>query len=243
MKPTGGEEARLAMSASLNDPVFGGRIPVVDQPLDYAIDLGGQTTPTYHVTVFEYPRLEKADAKLVYPTYTGLEPRIVQDVRTVSVVEGTELTLTCYLNKTVQSATLTEDKHEPILLSVAPGDKPAYLTTIHCDHTRRLKLELVDDAGRKNAKIAQFTINVLPNQPVTLKPVFPARDLEVSALEEIDVKATAWDDFGVKRFGISYALSGQEPVDEVLGENAAARQKHDLAHIIRLEDLKAQDII
>ena len=161
------------MSASLNDPVFGGRIPVVDQPLDYAVELGGQTTPTYHVTVFEYPRLEKADAKLVYPSYTGLEPRVVQDVRTLSVVEGTELTLTCYLNKSVKSATLLEDKQPPIVLAAAPGEKPAYQTTIRCDETRRLKLELVDDAGRKNVKPAQFTINVLPNQPVALKPVFP----------------------------------------------------------------------
>ena len=36
MRPVSGEESRLAMSASLNDPVFGGRIPVVDEPLDYA---------------------------------------------------------------------------------------------------------------------------------------------------------------------------------------------------------------
>jgi hypothetical protein len=240
MKPEAAEESRRAMSSSLNDPVFGGRIPIVDQPLDYAIDLGGQKTPTYHVTVFEYPRLEKADAHLVYPSYTGLEPRVVQDVRTLSVVEGTELTLTCYLNKPVKSATLTEDKQRPFVLTPLSGEKPAYQVAIHCDKTRRLKLELVDEAGRKNVKTAQFTINVLPNQPVALKPIFPARDLEASALEEIDVKATAWDDFGVKRFGLSYALSGKEPVDVVLGENAAARQKHDLAHVIRLEELKAQ---
>jgi hypothetical protein len=239
-KPVGGEESRLAMSASLNDPVFGGRIPIVDQPLEYTVELGGHTTPTYHVIVFEYPRLEKADARLVFPSYTGLEERVVQDVRTVSVVEGTELTLTCYLNKHVKSAMLAEDKREPIVLSIVPGDKPAYQTTIHCDQTRRLKLELLDDAGRKNVKPAQFTINVLPNQPVVLKPVFPARDLEVSALEEVDVKATAWDDFGLKRYGLSYSLSGQPPIDVVLGENAAPRQKHDLSHVIRLEELNAQ---
>src|SRR5947209_11756398 len=52
------------------------------------------TTLFRSVTVFEYPRLEKADARLVFPAYTGLEERIVQDFRTVSVVEGTELTLT-----------------------------------------------------------------------------------------------------------------------------------------------------
>ena len=236
----GGEETRLPMSASLKDPVFGARIPVVDAPLDYHVELGGQTTPIFHVKVFEYPRLEKADAKLVYPSYTGMEPRVVQDVRTVSVVEGTELTLTCYLNKPVQTATLTEDKLPPIALSPVVGERPAYQMTLKCDKTHRLKLELVDDAGRKNVKPAQFTINVLPNQPVALKPTFPARDLEVSALEELDVKATVWDDFGIKRFGLAYSLSGQPPVDIVLGENAAARQKHDVSHVIRLEELKAQ---
>src|SRR5262249_28736922 len=132
------------------------------------------------------------------------------------------------------------DKKTPIVLSASSGDKVAYETTIHCDQTRRLKLELIDDAGRKNVKPASITINVLPNQPVAVKPVFPARDMEVSALEELEVKATAWDDLGVKRFGVSYGLSAQPPVEVVLGENAAARQKHELAHTIRLEELKAE---
>ena len=96
-----GEESRLPMSPSLDDPVFGGRIPLVDAPLDYRVELGGQTSSTYHVTVFEYPRLEKADARLVFPAYTKLPEKLVQDVRTVSVVEGTDLTLMCYLNKAI----------------------------------------------------------------------------------------------------------------------------------------------
>src|SRR5690606_38145256 len=105
--------------------------------------------------------------------------------------------------------------------------------------TRQLKLELVDDAGRKNQGLTTFKINVVPNRPVTLKPTFPARDLEASPLEELDVMATAWDDYGVKRYGVSYALAGQEAVEVVLGEEAAARQKHELRQQIRLEDLKA----
>ncbi len=240
MKPADGVESRLAMSASLNDPVFGGRIPLIEQPVDYHVELGDKTSKVYHVTVFEYPRLEKADARLVYPSYTGLEPRTINDVRTLSVVEGTELTLLCHLNKPVTEAILTEDKHEPIVLSPLPGDKPTYQAAIPCDQTRRLKLELVDAAGRKNNKVVTFVINVLPNKPVVLKPVFPARDIEVSALEEIEVKGTAFDDFGIKRLGLSYALSGHDPVEVVLAENAAGKQKHDLAHTISLEALQAQ---
>jgi hypothetical protein len=135
---------------------------------------------------------------------------------------------------------LVEEKREPIVLTAAEGEKPAYQMVLQCTETRRLKLELVDSTGRKNAKPATFVINVLPNKPVVLKPIFPAKDIEASALEEIEVKGTAFDDYGVKRYGIAYSLSGQEPVEVVLGQDAAGKQKHELAHTISLESLKAE---
>lgn len=241
LRTAAGDETQVPMSRSLEDPVFGGRVPAVTEPLDYQVETGGQTTASFHVTVFEYPRLERADARLVYPGYTGMQERLVQDVRTVSVVEGTTLTLTCFLNKKVASAILAEAKQPPLVLTPAVSQEahPAYAVTFVCEKTRRLKLELVDDAGRKNIQQSDFVIQVVPNLPPTLKPVFPSRDLEVSALEEMDVKATAWDDFGVKRMGLTFAIAGQTPVDVVLGENAAAKQRHELAHSIRFEELKA----
>ena len=237
----GGEETRVAMSRSLNDPLFGKSISGVTEPMVYHVEIGGQTTPEYRVGVFEYPRLERADAKLAYPAYTGLAERLVQDVRTVTVVEGTELTLICFLNKPVAKATLAEEGHPPIELgAAAASDKPAWQAKIVCDRTRRVKLHLVDEAGRKNVQPPSFTINVTPNRPVALKPVFPARDLEASPLEEIDARATAWDDFGVARYGVVYALAGEEPVEVVLGEKAAARERHELTHTMKLEDLEAE---
>jgi len=230
----------LKMSKSLDDPVFGGRIPVVDGPLDYRVELTGHTSDTYHVTVFEYPKLIRADAKLVYPAYTGLEERLVQDVRTVSAVEGTELTLLCHLNKAVVSATLTEEGVEPIALAATDDDALTWQTKLTCQKSRRLRLRLVDDKGRQNKNPVEFAINVLPNKPPDLKLVFPAHDVEVSPLEETEVKATAWDDFGLKRFGLTYELAGGEPTDVVLGENAAAKERREMMHVIRFEDLKAE---
>lgn len=230
---------RVAMSRSLNDPVFGGRVPVVDAPLDYHVTAGDQTSPTYHVDVFEYPRLERADAKLLYPKYTGMEERLVQDVRTVSVVEGTELTLIANLNKPVATAKLLEEGAAPIVLEPVAGEKPVWSVKIACDRTRKLTFELVDDRGRKNVKPSSLTINVVPNLPVALKPVFPARDLEASPLEELDLKATAWDDYGVSKFGVTYELAGRDATEVLLGENAAAREKHELQQTLRLEELGA----
>ena len=240
LQPATGDTSDLAMSRSLDDPVFGGRIATVTEALDYHIEIGGQTTKTFHVTVFEYPRLERADARLVYPSYTSLEERLVQDVRTVSVVEGTQVTLICNLNKPVKSATLTAKGGEPIILAAAAGERPVYQVTLTAEKSQRLKLELIDDAGRKNVEQSEISINVVPNKPPTLKLVQPARDLEVSPLEELDLKATAWDDFGLKRMGLSFAIAGQPLVDVILGENAAAKQKHEIANAIKFEELKAE---
>lgn len=251
----GSEAIRLPMSASLDDPIFGGRVSAVTQPFEYHVELGGQVTPAYHVTVFEYPRLERADARLAYPSYTGLEERLIQDVRTVSVVEGTSVTLICQLNKPVKSARLVDSSPVAPQAAVGPNNKPApvpaelvlaqregslYEAKFTAEMTRRFKLELLDEAGRKNTEQALIVVQVVPNQPPTLKLVAPARDLEVSPLEELDVKATAWDDYGVKRMGVSFGLAGAPPTDVVLGENAAARQKHELANSIRFEDLNAE---
>jgi hypothetical protein len=235
-----GNVERSAMSASLDDPIFGARIPAVNEPLDYHVELDGKSSPTYHVSVFEYPRLERADARLSYPRYTGLEERVVQDFRTLSVVEGTEITILCHLNKRVASAQLTEKEEDPLVLAPADSETADYQTTFRPEHSRRLNLELVDDAGRANVVKSTLSIQVVANKPPTIKPEFPARDYEVSALEELDLKATVWDDFGVTRFGVSYAMAGEAPVDLVLAENAAARQKHELATRIDFEKLNAQ---
>ena len=234
-----GEPARLPMSKSLDDPVFGGRIPAVDAPLNYRVQLGDYTSASFHVGVFEYPKLVRADARLVYPEYTSLAERLIEDVRTVSAVEGTELTLICRLNKPVASATLTQKNGEPISLA-ATDDESVYQVKIPCDRSRRLQLQLVDAEGRRNKTPAEFVINVLPNKPPDLKLAFPGHDIEVSPLEEADVRATAWDDFGLERFGLSFSIAGREPTEVVLGEHAPAKERHELAHGIRLEELKAQ---
>jgi hypothetical protein len=239
-EPTAGDATRTSMSQSLDDPVFGGRIQAVQEPLDYRVALDGRISPTYRVSVFEYPRLERADAMLTYPKYTGLADRLVQDFRTLSVVEGTILTLVCRLNKRVATATLTEKGAEPIVLALVDGDHADYQTEFRCEKSRRLKVELVDEAGRANLTKSELSIQVVPNQPPSIKPVFPARDYEVSSLEEMDLKATVFDDFGLQRFGLSYALAGKADVDVVVGENAAAKQKHNLAYKIDFEELGAQ---
>ncbi|MFO0820611.1 MAG: hypothetical protein U1A77_21870 [Pirellulales bacterium] len=235
----------IAMTSSLQEPVFGARISRVEAPFEYRVEIEGASSPPYRVKVFERPKLERADAHLVYPAYTRLENRTLKDVRVVSAVEGTRVTLRCKLNKSVASATLmpaTGDAADasPIRLTAATGVGHWVEATLECSVSRRLQLELVDAEGRKSAKSEQFRIQVTKNQFAAIKPIFPARDLEVSALEELHLTASVVDDFGVQRFGLAYSLGEADPVEVVLGENLEAKKRSEQQHVVRLEELNAE---
>lgn len=235
-----GDERRLSLSKSLEDPVFGGRIPAILGPLEYHVEFDSTRSESYRVTVFEFPKLVRADAKLGYPTYTGLAEKTLEDVRVVSAAEGSELTLIFRLNKEVVSATLVEKDAAPVSLEQIAAGEPVYTTTFRVDRSRRLELNLLDDRNRRNPQPIEFTIHALPNNPPEVKVVFPARDLDVSPLEEADLKGTAWDDFGLTRVGMSIMAPGAEPQEITLATDAGAREKIEMNHLVSLEETQAE---
>src|SRR5262249_21741213 len=136
--------SRLPMTRSLDDPAFAGRVESVEADLGYRVEFAGRSSPSFKVRVFEYPELPRADAKLVYPAYTALAPKTVEDVRHVTAVEGTELTLSCRLNKNVSVARLVDAKGDAVALSPAGDGTPTYKTTLTLNEPRRFKVQLLD---------------------------------------------------------------------------------------------------
>jgi len=269
-EPAGGELAQKAMLKSLDDPVFGGRIPEVLGALRYHVEFADAASDTFQVTVFEYPRLVQADAVLEFPSYTALKKRRIQDTRRVAAVEGTQVSLICRLNVPVASARLVSQEGDSLPLEAGvdpegfdsitetePGpadasgraaaadpnssqkDGVTYIVQWKLDRSQRFKLELIDAQGRRNKQPPEFIVTMLPNKPPDLKLVAPARDLQVSPLEELDVQANVWDDYGVGRFGVQYALAGDEPREVVLAEGIGGRERQNVEHTVAFEELEA----
>lgn len=236
----GEEERRIPMSKSLDDPMFGGRIAAVDAPLGYRVEYAEQSSPTYRVGTFEYPQLIQADARLVFPSYTSLPEKFVQDVRRLSAVEGTELTLICRLNKSVTSAQLVDGDGETIELVASDEPSHTYEAQLTFDRSRRFTLALTDSDGRQNQSPPEFVIKVLPNSPPDLKLVLPTRDVQVSPIEELDLQASAWDDYGLARVGLSFAMPGSQSKEVVLGESLPAKSRLPMVHLLAFEELQAQ---
>ena len=232
--------AQRTMTRSLQDPMFAGRVESVDTDLSYHVQFADRSSDTYHVRVFEFPALERTDAKLVFPRYTALEPKTVEDIRHVTAVEGTELTLLCRLNKEVATARLVDEK-APQEIALAPDEEGnhVYSATFKLTDPRRFQVRLVDREGRSSKQVAEIVVNVTRNRPAVVKMTQPARDVRVSPLEELRLKAQLEDDFGLVRHGLSYGVGGEEPREIVLNAPAAATRKVQAEHLLDFESLRA----
>ncbi|QDU75761.1 hypothetical protein Pan97_28030 [Bremerella volcania] len=238
-----GSEHTLPMSRSLDDPLFGGRIPAVSQPLAYRVQFGNQATREFHVDVFEYPVMLQTDAKIVFPSYTNQEDKFVPDVRRVSAVEGSQLTLLCRVNKPLASAQFieqTEDGELAISLHPEANDALTYTTTFVVDRSRELTLHLTDNDQRTNQHPPKLQITMIANLPPDIKLAAPTKDIEVSPIEEVDLAASAWDDFGLKRVGINYSIPGKVDQDVPLGDSFPSKERVELAHLLAFESLQAE---
>ncbi len=228
------------MTRSLDDPTFAGRVESVNADLDYHVAYEGRTTATFHVRVFEYPELERTDAQLVFPQYTSLEPKTVEDIRHVTAVEGTKLTLVCRLNKEVATARLVDPKGETTALTQQAPGSPIYQAAFTLSESRRYKVQLVDREGRRNKQTTEISVNVTPNRPPVITMSQPAHDVRVSPVEELTLKAEMQDDFGLVKQGLSYTMAGKEPREIVLKEGKPAPRQARAEHLLDFESLKAK---
>ena len=233
------DNPRVPLAKNLADPEFGGSLTDVQSNLVYHVEYGGQRTRDYTVRVFEYPRLERMDAQITYPSYTGLPEKRIEDTRRVSAVEGSRLELACQLNKPVVSAKLVGKDKSIVTLAADPKRAAVALTNFLFAASQAYELQLIDAEGRTNKIPTQLIVAVLSNRPPDIKLLAPKGDQRVSALEELNFRAEVSDDFGVQAFGIAYTLAGKETKTLALGKTTAPLEKRRFNYLLPLEALGA----
>jgi hypothetical protein len=231
-----GKTKRLALERHLTDPVFGASLLEVDEDGLYRVEYGPKKTRDFKITVFDYPALSRANAALEYPSYTGLTNRTIPDTLRVTAVEGTHLTYTLELNKPVTRARLVA-KDGASLPLVVQTNAVAMLNAFRLMNSGRYSLELVDSEGRTNRTQSDFSIQVLTNRAPDVKIAFPRGDQRVSPLEEMQLQASAADDFGVLKYGVGFGVAGKDPKFVELGGALRANEKRQFTNMISMEKL------
>lgn len=118
---------RIPLARNLADPVFGGSITEVGSNLIYRVEFGTEQSRDFTVNVFEYPALQRSDARIVYPSYTGVPEKRIEETRRVSAVEGSKLDFTLQLNKPVTGARFVGKDKTIVSLTVETNRPLAHL--------------------------------------------------------------------------------------------------------------------
>ena len=250
------DKQQIALTKNLDDPVFGGLIPEVNNNLLYHIEYAGRRTRDYRISAYEHPALQRADAKIVYPSYTKLPEKVIKNTRQISAIEGSQITLTFILNKPVTTAQLVPQGRlakDKSVLDLSADDESAnggntYTTSITVTQSQRYELHLADAQGLTNKMPPRFVIDVHKNLPPELKPIFPNRDVLASPLEELNLEAEVSDDYGVTGYGLSYTLAGTQSRDVTLSQSAVSNEEQQIQHsawgrltaLLALEELNTQ---
>ena len=111
---------------ALEDPTFAGRVESVGADLSYRVEFARPRAarPSTRSRSSSTPRSAGPTRSSSSRAYTALETKIVEDIRHVTAVEGTELTLTFHLNKEVAEAKLVDEKGQATpLAKLEPGDE------------------------------------------------------------------------------------------------------------------------
>jgi hypothetical protein len=238
--PPGQPAQQITLTKSLDDPVFGGIIQDVNSDLLYRVEYAGKHTRDYTISVYQSPELVRADAKITYPAYTKLPQKVVEDTRQISVVEGSEVTLTLTLNKPVATARLAPRTGIAVGLAVDPAHPNVLTTSLTPTQSEQYELRMADAQGRSNKMPPRFVIDVQKNLPPELTPVFPGNDVVVSPLEELALEAKVSDDFGLTGYGLTYSLAGTPSQDVRLSDGEASSQEPQIQHLLAMEGLRAE---
>ena len=60
-------------------------------PIEYFVEAAGVRSPIYTLKVVDLPYVQKLELEFHFPSYTGLEPRKVEDGGDIAVLKGTEV--------------------------------------------------------------------------------------------------------------------------------------------------------
>ncbi len=234
-----GEKAKHPMLRSLKDPLFGGYLRNLQMDQNYRINFLTGTSSTFKIKVFEYPALTQSDAKIESPDYSKLATKEIADTRRVSVVDGASLTWKCQLNKPVSVAELVDQAGNTTPLVPSKQDPLQYEASFVMTESQRWKIRLVDMDRRASKFEEELSAKVIPNQPPETKLV-KAQDQNVSPLQELQMQATAKDDFGIERSGLTFILGDAEPTDVIIPVDDVKPGKVELSYLIDLESLQAK---
>jgi hypothetical protein len=221
----------------------------VTAPFKYKVVAGSLTSPVFEVTVARPPRVARVDVEYRYPDSFGVAPYTDEDSGDIYAPAGTDVRLRVHVDGNVRSGQMALGDGKTIALQAVAADGPAkagphekqetYLAHFRLEQDNSYRIALTDREGLKNPGDTEYFIRLLDDRPPEVRLVKPARDRQVTKLEEVEIEAKADDDFGIESLELVYSIRGrgEKVIALPIPMQAASVSSR---HLIYLEDLNVE---
>jgi len=215
----------------------------LDEPTEYFVESEGIRSSTFTIDVADLPYVDQLQLEYVFPSYTGLSPRVVEDGGDIAALAGTEVHVRVTPTMLTPGGQLIVDGEPVALQDAGDGTWTGSLTV-----TERgfYEVELARADGVMVAASPQYTIDVLSDQPPSVSFTKPGRDFQATPVEEVFLEAVADDDYGIAELTLFYSVNGTEEQSVgLLSSGSRALAEVSGTHTLYLEewDVEAGDIV
>jgi hypothetical protein len=230
---------RVPMVAPPGEGPFENTIFRVKESFEYFVQAAGVRSPVYEIEAAALPFVERMEMELVYPAYTGLPPRMIDQGGDIAVLRGTTVRLRVHPTMKTGAGRVVRDGKDGVGLTVNADGTLAGSFQVMADGIYRV--DLADAAGTLVTASPQYTIDVLTDEPPAVVFSKPARDLRATSVDEIFVEASAADDYGVKQLELVWSVNGgPERQARLAGSGGPPRNELSAGHTFFLEELGLQ---
>lgn len=230
---------RVSMVAPSGDAPFELTLFRVKESFEYFVQAAGVRSAVFRIEAAALPFVERMEMEFVYPTYTGLAPRVVDQGGDIAVVRGTTVRVRIHSTMKTSAGRIVRDGKDMVPLTRNADDTLSGAFQVMADGLYRV--DLADAAGKLVSASPQYTVDALTDEAPAVVFAKPGRDLRATSVDEIFVEATAADDYGVKQLELVWSVNGgPERQARIFGPTGTAHPEASAGHTFFLEELGLQ---
>ncbi len=221
--PAGKKPERVEMRP-LGGRRYESAVAVAREPVAYRIRAGDAVTRKYALTAVPRPEALAFRKTFRYPEYLQRKPETVPDVRgDLEALEGTVVELEIEVNQEVRSAELRiEHAARSSVLALSAGPEPRRVRgTLPVTAAGTYRVHFVSsETGFENRFSPQYEIRPRADELPRIALEDPVQDQIVPPDEEVVLRGSARDDYGLRRVAQAVKVNQGEWKETTLAENA-----------------------
>ncbi|MBW3552646.1 MAG: hypothetical protein KY466_04000 [Gemmatimonadetes bacterium] len=194
---------------------FGYLLFDLEDRTEYYVQAAGVRSPMFVLEVAELPYARRLDLELVFPSYTGLPSRTVEDGGDVAALRGTRVRVVVTPTIPVSGGGIVVDGAPPVALTPDSGSGTlAGEFTVRSDGFYHIVLD--GPGGAAVEASPRYVVDAMSDGPPIVSVTKPGRDERATAIDEVYVEARAEDDYGIGALTIHWSVNGGEERTEAL---------------------------